>query len=352
MRTLFCSLIGLAGLGVSTLFAGHVERAESVPKSPTPALKSAPSLALARKTAERGLAFLEQDAIKWRKEHLCASCHQGTMTVWAMCEAKSHGYAVSAESVAETVKWHTDRLKDIDKPRDSRPGYNMVSTPAVFIALMARANPGQDVYSTEELKRVTGHLLSRQEADGNWAWSIAPAQNRPPPVFESDEVVTLMATLDLAPYAPANATGKSEVRESCEKAASWLAKTGPTDTTQAAAFRLLRNVWAKRPERDLRKEIEQFEARQNSDGGWSQVKGLPSDAYATGQALYILSLVGVRSDRAPIQKGVAFLASTQNEDGSWPMTPRAQPGATPSKNPSPIIYFGSAWATMGLMRSG
>jgi hypothetical protein len=32
------------------------------------------------------------------------------------------------------------------------------------------------------------------------------------------------------------------------------------------------------------------------------------------------------------------------------MTSRAHPGATPFKNPVPITYFGSAWATLGLMR--
>jgi hypothetical protein len=40
----------------------------------------------------------------------------------------------------------------------------------------------------------------------------------------------------------------------------------------------------------------------------------------------------------------------QKDDGSWPMTARSHPGATPSKNPVPITYFGSAWATLGLMR--
>ena len=48
---------------------------------------------------------------------------------------------------------------------------------------------------------------------------------------------------------------------------------------------------------------------------------------------------------------MAFLVATQKADGSWPMTSRAQPGAKPFKNPVPITYFGSAWATLGLLRS-
>jgi squalene cyclase len=92
-------------------------------------------------------------------------------------------------------------------------------------------------------------------------------------------------------------------------------------------------------------------SRQNKVGGWGQDKDLPSDAYATGQALYFLSLAGVKHSRAEIQRAVAFLLANQKEDGSWPMTSRAHPGEKPFTNPVPITYFGSAWATLGLLRS-
>jgi hypothetical protein len=64
-----------------------------------------------------------------------------------------------------------------------------------------------------------------------------------------------------------------------------------------------------------------------------------------------VSLAGVKSDRREVARGVAFLVASQKADGSWPMTPRAHPGATPANNAVPIIYFGSTWATVGLMRS-
>jgi hypothetical protein len=48
---------------------------------------------------------------------------------------------------------------------------------------------------------------------------------------------------------------------------------------------------------------------------------------------------------------VSFLVATQKEDGHWPMIPRAHQGAKPMNNKAPIIYLGSAWATLGLMRS-
>src|SRR5262249_73874 len=38
------------------------------------------------------------DAARWRKARRCATCHHGTMTVWALSEARSRGYAVDAET--------------------------------------------------------------------------------------------------------------------------------------------------------------------------------------------------------------------------------------------------------------
>ena len=120
---------------------------------------------------------------------------------------------------------------------------------------------------------------------------------------------------------------------------------------QAAALRVFVRALAGEPMKALKPEIDQLLSRQNKDGGWGQLPDAASDAYATGQALYVLSLAGVKPDRAAIRRGVAFLVATQKEDGSWPMKSRSHPGAEPMKNPVPITYFGSAWATLGLMRS-
>lgn len=245
----------------------------------TQAVRAAdPTPQQARKTVERGLAFLEADAAKWRKEKQCATCHHGTMTVWAYAEAKSRGYAVAPETVADTLTWTKERLKDIDKPRDTRPGWSMVSTPALYLAVMATAVPDQTAISADELKRIAGHLLRHQEADGSWAWSSAPPVNRPPPHFESDEVATLLGYLALGPQVPADPKAKSDIRDSRQKAAAWLAKTPPTDTTQAALLRLVRDARAGAPAKELQAGIDGIFARQNKDGGWGQVKGAPSDA--------------------------------------------------------------------------
>jgi hypothetical protein len=227
----------------------------------------------------------------------------------------------------------------------------MVNTPAVYLAMMALAEPMQDALSPADLDRIAGHLLRHQETDGSWAWSSAPAKNRPPPVFESDEVVTLMAYLALGPHVPPDPGAKASARDARSHAAAWLAEQKPGTSTQARALQLFRDVRANAPQTTLEPRIQAVFAVQNKDGGWGQERGLPSDAYGTGQALYFLSLAGVPKERTEIQRAVTLLVASQRKDGSWPMTSRSHPGAKPMTNPVPITYFGSAWGTMGLMRS-
>jgi hypothetical protein len=305
----------------------------------------------ARKAIDRGLAFLVSDAEKWRTERHCATCHHGTMTVWALSEAKSQGYADAARTLGDVTAWTRERLASIDEPRDTRPGWNMVSTPAVYLAVMAQAVPAQQAVSPGDLQRIAGHLLRHQEADGSWAWSLAPAGNRPPPVFESDEVVTLMAYVALGPHVPPDPAAASPARDGRQKALARLEKAGRSHTTQATALGLFRDVQTHKTPKEFEPAVDRLLRLQHPDGGWGQDADLPGDAFATGQALYFLSIAGVAPDRPEIRRGVSFLIARQKADGSWPMTSRAHPGARPMTNPVPITYFGSAWATLGLLRS-
>jgi hypothetical protein len=159
-----------------------------------------------------------------------------------------------------------------------------------------------------------------------------------------------MACIALGPHVPSD-PASSPVRDGRQKALAWLEKTGPSHSTQATALRLFRDVRAGKPSEHLESGIDGLLRLQRPDGGWAQDTDLPSDAHATGQALYFLSLAGDLKDREAIRRGVAFLVARQKADGSWPMTSRAHPGARPMTNPVPITYFGSAWATLGLLRS-
>src|SRR5258708_19652354 len=77
--------------------------------------------------------------------------------------------------------------------------------------------------------------------------------------------------------------------------------------------------------------IDELLALQRADGGWSQtVPELRSDAYATGQTLYVLSLAGYTAERPEIKRGIDFLVATQTPEGTWPMISRSTPDASPA----------------------
>lgn len=298
--------------------------------------------------AVKALAFLEKDAAKWRQERGCATCHHGTMTVWALSEAKSQGYAVGSDGLADMVNWTKEQfVPRFSKPRDPRPGWNLVSVPAIYLGIMSQSLP---VLSRDEINRVAIHLARHQEEDG--AWSAPPAGNGAPPTWESREALALLALLAWEPYVPADAKEADAARASRDKALAWLSKVKPSETTQAVTLRLLVDVRTGKSGPQLQHGIDELLKRQKADGGWSQTKDLPSDAYATGQALYVLSFAGLKLDRPEVQRAVSFLASSQREDGAWAMTSRNHPGVneTRKRNPVPITYFGTAWATLGLVR--
>ena len=284
----------------------------------------------ARKAIDRGLAFLDSDAEKWRTERHCATCHHGTMTVWALSEAKSQGYAVAAETLADVTKWTKERLENIDKPRDTRPGWNMVSTPAVYLAVMAQAVPAQDAVSPDDLKRIAGHLRRHQEADGSWAWSLAPAKNRPPPVFESDEVVTLMAYVALGPHVPADPASRL-ARDGRQRALAWLEKTKPRPQHAGHGLGLFRDVQAGKTPKELEPGDRPAPCPADTrTAAGARTRTSPATPYATGQALYFLE-PGRRAQGPGARSGAVWRSWSpdQKEDGSWPMTSRAHPGRSP-----------------------
>jgi hypothetical protein len=304
-----------------------------------------------QQAVERAIAFLEQDAVKWREGRGCATCHHGTMTVWALSEAKSQGYPIDAETLAGMVQWTKDQfVPRFSKPRDPRPGWNLVSVPAIYLGVMSQTLP---ILSRDEINRVAVHLARHQEEDG--AWLLPPPSNGAPPTWESRETLALWALLAWEPYVAADPQQAAAARESRERAVAWLKDAKPTQTTQAIALRLLLNTRLGKLAERVQSDIDRLIGRQNADGGWSQVNDAPSDAYATGQALWVLSFAGVKNDRPEIRRATSFLVKNQREDGSWPMTSRNHPGVettrNPIRNPVPITYFGSAWATLGLVRS-
>jgi squalene cyclase len=64
--------------------------------------------------------------------------------------------------------------------------------------------------------------------------------------------------------------------------------------------------------------------RQRVDGGWGGNPNLPSDAFATSEALCAIFDAGLITAKDPdYQRGVQFLLGTRAKDGSWHVASRA-----------------------------
>ncbi len=295
---------------------------------------------------DRGLGFLVKDALAWKAEHNCASCHHASLVVWAMREARRRGHAVDEPVLADLTKWMAeagDGKFGMARPASAPQA---ASPKAIYFALALGTDPTPDEAAQAGMKRLLATVLAEQTENGSWStWP----ETRPPIFGKSDESLTALATLAALPAAAKGDVAMQAVRD---KGVKWLAETKTDDDPQSIALRLV--LWTKlgRPAEESEPLIRRIRDRQNADGGWSQTSAMASDGWASGQALYALALAGIKSSDTAIVRGQAFLVKTQRADGSWPMTSRPTvPGGTGSNSLIPITGAGSAWAVLGLVRS-
>jgi hypothetical protein len=166
---------------------------------------------------------------------------------------------------------------------------------------------------------------------------------------------TALAVAGLKAYAPA---GRSkEISARIARARAWMLEANAAETVDMV-FKLLGLMWADAAAAaaaDIEKAAGILLRQQRQDGGWAQLPTLPSDAYATGQALYALYETGtIPVDGPAYRRGVEFLLRTQLPDGSWYVPTRCFPVLEFSNSGFPhgrsqfISAAATAWATMAL----
>ena len=191
------------------------------------------------------------------------------------------------------------------------------------------------------------YLLGRQRPDGAWR-----VQTGRPPLESSDIEVTAMSLRALQAYAPK--TQKAKYERAVLLAKSWLEGAQPR-STEDRAFQLLGFSWAGAAREPRLRAGQALLKEQRPDGGWGQLPSLPSDAYATGQAMVALRENGLAHAAAPqYERGVRFLLDTQFEDGSWYVRSRSVPfqpyfeSGFPHGEDQWISAAATNWAVMAL----
>jgi hypothetical protein len=304
------------------------------------------SAADAKVAIDRGTAFLAKDALQWKKDHNCVSCHHAALVSWTLREAKLKGHAVDEPVLAEMTKWVAtsgNGKTSLPRPEGIPKALNMK---AVLFALALGADTQPDETSQNGFKLLLQTVKEDQNEDGVWnSWP----DTRPPIFGHSDETATALATLALLPAATA---GEESAVTARDKGLKWLAEHETTGDHQAVCVRVMLLRKAGRPEAETLPLVTRLIESQQGDGGWRQSAEMASDAHATGQALYALALAELKPGDAVLQRGREFLIKTQREDGGWAMTSRpCPPSNMGAKNLVPITGAGSSWAVLGLVRS-
>jgi hypothetical protein len=233
-------------------------------------------------------------------------------------------------------------------PHDPRPQGRGLNMGLPFLAVAARSLPSLGEWEKQGLKLITEESLRKQQPDGSWEFF---ATLRRPPIGESQATDAAWIIMALEGETGPDAPGSR--RAALARARARLDAAKPTDLHQEKVPRLLLAIRSRKPREAIQPGIGEGLALQRPHGGWSQaVPESRSDAFATGQTLYVLSLAGYTSGQPEIRRGIDFLVAAQSPDGSWPMISRPTPDGSPggAKLLTPITRAASSWATLALAR--
>ncbi len=344
----------ISSLAVVLALLFYAAAARAAVSAATRAAIPSATTAQIQQTVDRATKYVQAESAAWLKTRKCAACHHAPMPLWALGEAERRGYTVDRKFVTETTEsllGSKDKLlasrifpnpADRSDPRPQGRGLNLgLPMLAVAAQSLSPLTEGQ----RQSLKLIAQEIVKKQRSDGSWEFF---ATLRRPPINESQ--TTDAAWIVLALQGMTGPAATDSERGALSKAIAWL-DTAKRDLHQDKVFKLLLAVRFGKPRESMQSMINELLSLQRADGGWSQTVPEPkSDAFATGQTLYVLSLAGYTADRPQIKRGIDFLVATQKPDGSWPMISRSTPDGRPgsSKLLTPITCAASSWATLGL----
>ena len=278
----------------------------------TPRLKNDIRLAI-----QDSLPLLQKADVNFSTNSGCISCHDNSMTESTMALARKKGFQVDEKVDAGQVKMNAEAL---EKLRDRMHQGELVPVGDTFgdqvvaymlVGLGAENYPGD--LSTDAAARF---ILLRQWTTGEW---YAPTSDTRPPLCLSHIGQTALNMRALQLYTPK--AGADAYRTAIARAAAWMA-TAKATTNDDRSWRVAGLAWAGN-KAATQQAMHELLATQRADGSWADLASMESTAYATGKSLVALHLGGLPTTDPAYKRGVKWLLSHQQQDGSWHVQTRA-----------------------------
>jgi ankyrin repeat protein len=331
--------MGIASTMELLVKAGAKEIKEEWPKPSG----GAPS---AEAAVKKILPLIETSGEPGFKNRSCVSCHSNSLPAMTVALARKKGFAVNEEQAKKELGFAA--ATDMPYLEPMRLGSTTGgASNTLGYTLMGMAAGG---YTADALTDSHIHYLSiHQSADGSWR------NNSYRPPEEYSPLTTTAVVLRAIKLYPIPGR-REEFEKRLTSAKRWLL-SAKAYSVEERSMQLngLTDAGASASERAP--FVKALKAAQNSDGSWSQLRGMPGEAYATGEALYALHVSGDVLIKDPVyQRGVQWLLQNQLADGSWFVPTLAvpvQPHTFESGFPHGWNQFaseaGSSWATMALL---
>lgn len=271
-----------------------------------------------RAAVTKALPLLEkgaQGSMEQRKQ--CFTCHNQGLPVMALVTARSRGIAINAEHLQAQVEFVAKFLsKNREKYLQGMGQGGQVDTAGY--ALWTLDNGG---WKPDETTAAVAEYFLKYQSDGDH-WR---PNSRRPPTEQSLFTSSFVALRGLKVFGIESQKLRIEAR--FDQVREWLLRTAPQET-EDRVFRLRALQIAGVADENIRQACDDLLGRQRADGGWAQLDDASSqsDAYATGTVLAALHQAGgMPTSATAYRQGLAFLLSTQLDDGSWHVVSRSKP---------------------------
>ncbi|HUF60667.1 MAG TPA: prenyltransferase/squalene oxidase repeat-containing protein [Verrucomicrobiales bacterium] len=280
--------------------------------------------------------FLAREVPLWLPENDCRSCHHNGDGARALHEALDRGFDVPLDALRDSREWLVRPAEWLKAMSPEFADENLAWIQ--YASGLATAVETGTLDEREALRKAAAGLAARQSESG--AYVIEPEGAAGSPATYGTALATGTA---LRVW---ETDGGEEWEASRLRARAWLAALrSPRVLDAAAVVQFLGNARKGTEAEAVERALELIRRAQGSEGGWGLFAGSPPEAFDT--AMVLLALTGGEDAEASggmIEKGAAYLRSTQEGDGGWRATTRPPGGDSYAQRVST-----TAWALLALL---